>query len=66
VADHGLTGERTDPKGQFVVNFADATKAGKLRHAQRMPDSVKLTGGNSTLDSGNIRLVTFRPNRVRS
>ena len=47
MADHGLTGERTYPKGQFVVNFADATKA-VLRPRSRMPDSVFLTGGNST------------------
>jgi hypothetical protein len=48
VAEHGLTGERTYPKGQFVVNFADATKA-VLRPRSRMPDSVMfLTGGNST------------------
>jgi len=48
VADHGLTGEHTYPKGQFVVNFADATKA-VLRPRSRMPDSVMfLTGGNST------------------
>lgn len=66
VADHGLTGERTYPEGQLVVNFADANKA-VLRPRSRMPDSVMFSLAEIPLGSlWNIRPVTFRPNRVRS
>jgi hypothetical protein len=48
LAEHGLTGERVYLRGQFVVNFAEATRA-VLRPKKGLTDAVlhPLGGGQS-------------------
>jgi hypothetical protein len=47
IADRGTAGERIYLKGQFVVNFSDATRA-VLRPRTRLADSVLHFGGSSS------------------
>ncbi len=47
IAERGTAGERVYLKGQFVVNFSDASRA-VLRPRTRLADSVLHFGGSST------------------
>jgi hypothetical protein len=47
VAEHGLAGERVYLKGQFVVNFSEASKA-VLRPRTKITDKVLHFGGSSS------------------
>jgi len=48
VADRGLAGERIYLKGQFVVNFADANKAGAASAPTLTSKVLHFGGGSST------------------
>ena len=56
VADHGMAGERVYLKGQFVVNFSDASKA-VMRPRGNITDKVLHLGGSSS-----TRIVVEFPN----